>query len=205
MVESMIAHHRRELAGVLEGLSDEQWVAPSLCEGWTVAHVVAHVTMPFRYSTLRFLAAMVRARGNFQRLSDSIAARDATLPRAVLTACLRDNADNRWKPPGGALEGALTHDVVHGLDITRPLGIERSIDPATLRAVLDNLMTARSLKHFGVDVDGLALEASDIGWSHGEGVAMAATGEDLVLLLTGRRTGVRDPRAGSNTDLRAGR
>ena len=32
-----------ELAGLLEGLDDDGWAAPSRCEGWTVADVVLHL------------------------------------------------------------------------------------------------------------------------------------------------------------------
>jgi hypothetical protein len=36
---------RLSFADLLEGLSDEQWDAPSLCAGWTVRHVPAHLTV----------------------------------------------------------------------------------------------------------------------------------------------------------------
>ncbi len=34
------------LADLLEASSAATWDAPSLCDGWRVRHVVAHVTMP---------------------------------------------------------------------------------------------------------------------------------------------------------------
>ena len=127
MIREWIAADRRELAGVLDGLSAEQWDAPTLCDGWAVRHVVAHLTMPLRYSPPRFLLRLAAAGGRFQKMSDGVARRDGELPRAQLIATLRDRADYPWKPPGGGLESSLTHQVVHGLDITAPLGIERRI------------------------------------------------------------------------------
>src|SRR4029453_14604845 len=50
--------------------------------GGAVAHVAAHMTMPFRYSAPRFVLEMVWARGSFHRLNDRIAARDHTVPQA---------------------------------------------------------------------------------------------------------------------------
>ena len=44
----LIAAERLALADVLDGLGADQWQAQSLCARWTVAHVVAHLTMPFR-------------------------------------------------------------------------------------------------------------------------------------------------------------
>jgi len=80
---------------------------------------------------------LVKAGGRFQRMSDGIARRAAGLPAAQLVAALRDNADHPWKPPGGGYEGALTHDVMHRLDMTRALGIDRDFPAETMRAVLD--------------------------------------------------------------------
>ena len=62
MIRDWIAAERRELAGLLDGLSAEQWDAPSLCDGWAVRQVVAHLTMPFRYSAPR-LGLRLRAGG----------------------------------------------------------------------------------------------------------------------------------------------
>ncbi len=46
-----------------------------------------------------------------------MAGRDSQLPQAELVAALRDNVGNPWKPPGGGYEGALSHDIIHGLDL----------------------------------------------------------------------------------------
>lgn len=184
-----IAAERLALADILSGLTVEQWATPSLCEGWTVREVVAHITMAFRLSKPQFGLEMVKARGDFNRMADRVARRDAAAPTATLVAGLRDNARHPWRPPGGGYEGALTHDVVHGLDITRPLDIGGVVPAADLRLVLDQLVTPRSLKFFGLDTSGVRLEAEDIGWSHGAGAAtdeLRARGEDLVLVLSGR-------------------
>ena len=39
-----IDEQRTSLAGLLETLSPQQWAAASLCEGWKVRDVAAHVT-----------------------------------------------------------------------------------------------------------------------------------------------------------------
>lgn len=40
----LITAERRRVADLLAGLDDEQWAAPSLCDGWTVREVGAHLT-----------------------------------------------------------------------------------------------------------------------------------------------------------------
>ncbi len=187
MISEWIAADRRDLAGALDGLTAAQWDAPSLCDGWAVRHVVAHLTMPLRYSPPRFLLRLAAAGGSFQKMSDGVARRDGELPRAQLIATLRDRATYPWKPPGGGLEASLTHQVVHGLDITAALGTGRRIPDEAMAAVLGTVAGPQSTKHFGVDLSGVQLQATDLDWSHGQGAPLRGTAADLILLVTGRR------------------
>ena len=187
MIRDWIASERRELAALLDELSAGQWDVPSLCAGWTIRHVVAHLTMPLRYSRSRFLLELVQAGGRFQRMSDGVARRDAMWPTERLIAAVRDNAEHPCKPPGGGYEGALTHDVIHSLDITCPLGIERVLPAEPMRTVLDTVTAPKSRRFFGTDVDGVELRAVDLDWSFGSGAPVLGRGQDLALLLTGRR------------------
>ncbi|SFP44809.1 TIGR03083 family protein [Amycolatopsis arida] len=181
-----VAGERRELADLLGELPPARWDAPTLCAGWRVREVVAHLTMPFRYSGGRFLREMVRARGNFHRMADRAARRDAAASTAEeLTACLRDNAHHPWKPPGDGLAGALSHDVIHGLDITVALGIDRRVPQERLRAVLGG-MTPRKLRYFGVDLAGIQFRADDLDWTFGSGTPLTGSAQDLLMVLCGR-------------------
>lgn len=129
------------------------WDMPSLCVGWRVREVVAHVTMPARYSTGRFLLEIARDRGNFNRMSDRCARRDSVLAPTELVAGLVSEALKNWKPPGGGYEGALVHVVMHGLDIVVPAGIPRQVPADRMAVVLSALTQPGSLKHFGVEID----------------------------------------------------
>jgi len=185
-LSAAVAAHRRGLAEVLSDLPTPSWDVGSLCEGWRVREVVAHLTMPFRYSTARFVVEMVRSGGRFHRMADRCARRDAAAPTDELVSGLRDNAPYVWKPPGGSLESGLVHDVVHGLDITVPLGVSRPIPDQVLGTVLVEITKPSSLKHFGVDLDGIALSADDIDWTLGSGTPVSGRAEDLILALSGR-------------------
>jgi len=183
----LIAAERRALADALSGLSADQWQGPSLCAGWTVAHVMAHLTMPFRISEQDFMLALQRAGGRFTELSDEIANRDSQLPQAQLVDVLRDNAENPWSPPGGGLAGALSHDVIHGLDMTWPLAIEYPIGGQAMTTVLDSVTSPGDRSLFGLPLDGIELSATDLGWSAGTGDQLAGRSRDLLLLLAGRK------------------
>ena len=182
-----IAAERRELAEVLSSLPAQSWESATLCAGWRVRELVAHLTMPFRYSTARFLAELARSGGRFNAMADRCARRDAAAPAAELLSVLRDNAANPWTPPGGGLVGALTHDVIHGLDAVVPLRIGRRVPHERLRIVLDSVSGPQSLRHFGTDLDGIELRADDLDWSFGSGQVLAGTAQDLALVVCGRK------------------
>jgi uncharacterized protein (TIGR03083 family) len=182
-----IAAERRAFSAVLAALPEQAWDTPSLCSGWRVREVVAHMTMPLRFSAPRFAGEMLRSRGNFNRMADRVARRDAQAPTGTLLDGWRTNENRRWKPPGGGLKGALTHDVVHGLDITIPLGIEHPVSEPALRVVLSNATSPLSLKHFGLDLTGTRLEADDVEWAFGNGEPLRGAARHLLMVLMDRR------------------
>jgi uncharacterized protein (TIGR03083 family) len=186
-IREAIAAERRELAELLGGWPAPSWDRPTLCAGWRVREVVAHMTMPFRYSAAKFGLEVIKSKGNFSRMADRCARRDAAAGPGELVASLRDNQCHPWQPPGGGFEGALTHDVIHGLDITAALEAGRRVPEARLRVVLDTITRPRSIKHFGADLSGIELRAEDIDWSFGRGTPMPGQAQDLALVLCGRR------------------
>jgi uncharacterized protein (TIGR03083 family) len=183
----LISAHRRALSDALDSLTAEQWRGGSLCAGWTPAHVLAHQTMPFRMSGEEFMAGLSRCGGDFTTFSDQIAATDSALPPTELIGALRDNADTPWSPPGGGLIGALSHDVIHGLDICWPLGIEYEISSRALTCVLESLTSQGSQSLFGFPLADIAVTATDVGWSAGDGAQLTGRGRDLVPLLAMRQ------------------
>ncbi len=186
-ITGSIAAERQELATILAGLPPQSWDSPTLCAGWRVREVVAHITMPFRYRPARFAFEMIRSRGNLNRMADRCARRDAAAPPGQLTAALRDNAGNPWKPPGGGYQGALTHDVIHGLDITVALGLGRRVPRERLGIVLDGITGAKSVRFFGTDLAGIELRADDLDWSYGSGTPVSGSAQDLALVVCGRK------------------
>jgi uncharacterized protein (TIGR03083 family) len=176
---------RTGLVQVLDGLAERDWDQPSLCEGWRIREVVAHITMPYRYSVAAILLAMVRARGKFDVAADRLARRDATdQPPAALLECLRRNVEHRWKPPGGGQLGALSHDVIHGLDITEALALPTVSPPQRFVEVLNS---PKLMGAFKVDLSPYRLVATDSDYTHGQGWLLRLPAKDLLLIVTGRR------------------
>lgn len=173
------------LSGLADALDDRAWDDASLCEGWQVQHVVAHLTMPARLTPEQFGAEIAAARGDFGVVSETVARRDAALPREVLLEQLRSEALRTWQPPGGGSTGALSHAVIHSLDVTLPLGLGTVAPQPAVDAVLQALADNRGA-WFSVDLDGRSLEATDTGWTWGDGEPLRTTSGGLVVLLAGR-------------------
>jgi uncharacterized protein (TIGR03083 family) len=184
-LQSWVASTYDRLADLLATAAVDTWDAPSLCEKWLVRHVIAHMTMPARLTPEQFAAEIAAAGGDFTVLSDTVAARDASLPVADLLDQLRSTRLHAWQPPGGGAAGALSHVVIHSLDVT--IALERpTVAPAqAMTAVLDQLTTANGT-WFGVDLTNVRLEATDTAWNWGNGQLVRADSGSLVALVSGR-------------------
>ena len=185
-LQPAVAAEFTSLADLLAAASDAQWDTPSLCDGWRVREVVAHMTMAARYSEAEFMAELRRRDFDFTRLSNEVARRDASLPADELVANLRSDVMQGWTPPGGGYHGALNHVVIHGLDVTVPLGVPRRSPDETIRVVLDDLALGGGHAHFDIVINGRRLEASDLDWSHGSGPVLRGAAGDLALAMCGR-------------------
>ncbi len=186
-IRAAVLAERREQVELYSSLTEEEWDVPSLCAGWRVREVLAHTTMPFRYSLRRVAWEITKARGSFDRMADRRARIDAQqLSSAQLWESLRDDIEHPWSPPGGGPLGALSHDVIHGLDVSTPLGLDHHASPDRVGMVLAGLRP-KNIAFFGVDLDGVQLRATDIDWSYGSGEPLHGRAQDLLLLLCGRR------------------
>jgi uncharacterized protein (TIGR03083 family) len=192
----MVVAERRRLADALDPLTDEQWATASLCAGWTVRDVLAHLVFPATASKLKVIVPFFKSGFNFDRMTNQLV-RDDTRSGPELVKVLRKHAEHRFTPPGFGFEAPLTDVVVHGRDIERPLGIPATTDPQVARAVLDFVVSKRAtlgngFVHKGV-TDGLRFEATDLNWAHGDGDAVVrGQTEALMLVILGRAVALGD-------------
>jgi uncharacterized protein (TIGR03083 family) len=182
-----IADEYGALADLLEAAGPGVWDAPSLCAGWRTREVVAHVTMPARYTVPAFMEELEAAGGDFGRLSDMIAARDGGLPTSTLLAELRSRMLHEWEPPGGGPDGALTHCVIHALDVEEAVPLPRRVPDAPIRSVLALVAAEGAENPFGIDLADVELRADDLDWSSGSGALVAGPAQALALVAAGRR------------------
>ena len=188
---AVIASQRRSLADLLEGLSDEQWESPSLCDGWRVRDVAAHVSMvALPPSPAAMLGEAVRARGNFHRLNHDVAVRAARRPVADIVAALRQHADSRRLPVVTNYRNVLFDILVHGQDIALPLGMDRPMPTLAAVAGAERVWTMGWPFWAQRRLRGMRLVADDADWAAGSGEEARGPVSALLLVLTGRPAGL---------------
>jgi uncharacterized protein (TIGR03083 family) len=185
-----VAAERYTLADQLEDLTDAEWAAPSLCAGWTVHDVVAHLTMSTRTTVPRFVLMAVRARGDVDRgFADEARERAARFGPDELVEQLRTMAhvDRRLRLSGPL--DPLNDVLVHGQDVALALGRDRPVPVERAEPCLGHTWSAPfvgAAKRFA----GLRLVATDCAWTQGEGPEVRGPASGLLLALNGRAAGL---------------
>ncbi|MBF6671073.1 MULTISPECIES: maleylpyruvate isomerase family mycothiol-dependent enzyme [Glutamicibacter] len=182
-----VIEQRLQLAGILRRLDPGQWATPSLCVGWTVQDVAAHMISAPQLgpaAILKLMPQMLRYGYNGTTLHDgqrrgragaaSILSqfdRFATVPRGPAVVSMRET---------------LTDSLVHFQDIVRPLSIEHDMP---LDAAVE---VARRLAHTGLllgsrpMLTSLRMVATDADYSQGSGDEISGPIAELVMLRAGR-------------------
>jgi uncharacterized protein (TIGR03083 family) len=189
-IVAAVAIERVELAGELDDLTAAEWSTPSLCPGWTVQDVVAHLTLATRLSRLAAIGGVLKARGDIDRMiGDAARDRAARFAPAELVAQLRETAGSAKRPLGTQPPDPLVDVLVHGQDIVRPLGRIRAMAPDRVSAALAHVAGS---SFYGVRkrFAGLRFVATDLDWSTGSGAEVRGPGGQLLVLLTGRPSGL---------------
>ena len=186
--------NRLMIADLLETLDDTQWEAPTLCTGWTVRHLAAHLVQPMLVGFGRFFLTAMRFRGNTDKTVDYHTRRLARRPRAELIALLREHAKDRVNPPRVGPMGPFAETCIHLRDIARPLALTVDVPNEHWGFLLDYLTSptvAPALVPAG-RLDGLHLTATDTAWSSGSGALVTGPIEAIGMAVTGRPAALTD-------------
>ena len=190
-----IDDQRARTADLLQQLTDEQWEHTSLCEGWTVRHVAAHLTLQQQHvgDAAAFIARhprMLRSLTLNATIHDSALIVARELSNEQVVARIRSMIGSRRHNVGVTPLETLTDILVHSQDLAIPLGLDLPMAPsAALRAATRRWDTRGSWldKVFHrIPVEGHRLRATDTEWTRGEGLEVAGPISAILLLLTGR-------------------
>lgn len=189
-VWDFVRDERLALIADLESLINEQWDTASLCDGWTVHDVVAHVVDTAKTSKTSFVRDMLVARLDFDRQNQTGVDRERANTPADMLGRLRATVDLRQSPPA-ARDSRLVEAIVHGEDIRGPLGMRREyLTEAVVDAFRLQAKTSKSLGGAKEMLSGLSLTVVDADLVHGEGPRVAGPALALLLAASGRTVGL---------------
>lgn len=161
--EHPLIGQRRRLEGVLAQLSEEEWLHPSRCEGWTVQDVVTHLVSTNGFWALSIQAGVAGEPTRFLAAFDPVASpaqhvdqvqgtpvretlEQLSSSTAALAAVVEGLAEADWDslaeaPPGHlpvwlVADHALWDCWVHERDILLPLGRTAVADPGEVLTCL---------------------------------------------------------------------
>jgi uncharacterized protein (TIGR03083 family) len=187
----IIHAERAALADDLAALTDAQWAQESLCPGWSVHDVLAHMTATAKMTPARMIARLAMSGFKFHAMSQkNIAAETASTPAATLAEFRRVQAFT--SSPPGPVDTWLGETIVHSEDIRRPLGIHHTYPANALVRVAEFYKRSNLLIGAKNRGTGLTLRASDTNWSSGTGPEVSGPMLSLVLAMTGRQPAAND-------------
>ena len=184
-VMAMVREERTEMADLMASLRPEQWDRPSLCRGWRIRDVAAHVVSYEEHGVADLGKRLVRARFRPGRINEVALAEYAGLDPQELAAFVRDHLTPRGATAlfGGRV--GLVDALVHHQDMRRPLGLPRHVPAERLLCALPFAVTAPPLRGFW-HARGVRLVATDLEWSRGTGPEARGPAEAVLMVLAGR-------------------
>jgi uncharacterized protein (TIGR03083 family) len=193
---AVATRNRLLAADMFATLHGGQWETPSLCVGWTVREVLAHLVPPEGgFTVWRLAKEVARFRGDLERMVDvTTRERAREVEPEVLVAQLRERSAMRLDPPVTGAAGPMADTAIHLRDAARPLGLDVCPPPEDWRPVLDFLVSKPAARGFMPRgrLKGLRLVATDLEWVHGEGLEVRGPAEALSLAVSGRGAALPD-------------
>ena len=186
------------LATLGRSLTPQQWLAPSMCDGWRVCDVDGHMTyggVTPMYKVLPVLLFKHRGSLNGGSAVESVRYADRYPQQVVLAEFVRSS--HHPVGIGKVIKASELHmdHIVHEMDIRRPLGLASQWNAGDLIGALDAAVRTKTpLIAPAKAAQDLRLVATDLDWSHGPESAAEVRGpaESLLSALCGRPVGLDD-------------
>jgi uncharacterized protein (TIGR03083 family) len=183
---TMARAERSEMADFLASLRPEQWEAQSLCQGWRVREVAAHVVSYEEHGWSDLIKRLPKAHFRPSRVNNLALAEYAALGPQQLVEFLRQHLTPSGVTTRFGGRVGLVDALIHHQDMRRPLGMPRQVPAERLLSALPFAVIAPPLRGFW-HTRAVRLVATDLDWSRGKGPEARGPGEVLLMVLAGRR------------------
>jgi uncharacterized protein (TIGR03083 family) len=167
-------------------LGEDQWSGPSQCEGWSVRDVLAHMTATANMTPAAFFPKLIASGFSFDKVQQKGIAAERGASGADALSRFQAVVGSEKKPPGPK-DTVLGETLIHAEDIRRSLGMQHAYPDDALVEVADFYKGSNLIIGTKRRIDGLALWATDTGWSHGTGPEVTGPMLPLLLAMAGRR------------------
>ncbi len=179
---------RAVLAGTLADLSDEEWGHDTLCPGWTVHDVAAHVisTPQIGWGDIGAMSVRQLGRSYNAMIFREVKRLGARETRASILSDYETYADSTHHVPTTTSVEPLIDALLHHQDIVRPLGRTRDMPPEAAAVAADRVRRLSFLMGTRKLLRSVRLVATDIDWTRGEGPTIEGPMQELLMLASGR-------------------
>jgi len=179
---------RAALAATLSDLPGDDWSHPTLCPGWTVHDVAAHVisTPQVGWGDIAAMSARNVGRGYNAMIFREVKRLSAMeTPDSILADFEKYAASTHHVPITTSIE-PLVDALLHHQDIVRPLGITRAMAPEAAAVAADRVRRLSFLMGSRRLVRSVRMVATDIEWTRGSGPTITGPIQELLMLCSGR-------------------
>lgn len=197
---ALMRSERRDLRHFLQGLRPEQLQEPSLCAGWSVRDVAAHLQawdelLLYRsqgehlQALVRFITLYIISVGSMTRLNQRLHTKTSRLTSEELVRLFgaKDTAELKWLFDGTNPGAHLAEYVIHHEDMRRTLRSPREASADVLVAALNGLTKLPGVRWSAWrQLRRRRWKASDLDWSLGRGDLVALPAQEILMALAGR-------------------
>lgn len=177
---------RAALAEALAGLAADDWDRPSLCTGWTVKDVAAHVISnpQMGWGFMPGLLARNLGRGYNAMIFREVKRWSGSRTPAVILAEFETYAASTRHVPVTTTVEPLVDVLVHTQDVLRALGMRHDMPPDAAAVAADRVRLSGAI--VGWRRPRVRLVATDFDWARGRGPTVEGPMQELLMLSTGR-------------------
>ncbi|TWG93891.1 uncharacterized protein (TIGR03083 family) [Nocardioides sp. J9] len=180
---------RTALATTLADLSPEEWAHESLCPGWSVHDVAAHVisTPQIGWPQMGGLVARNLGRGYNTMIFREVKRLGARETRESILADFDRFATSTNHVPTTTSVEPLIDALIHHQDVVRPLGRTREMPPEAAAVAADRVRRLAFLMGTRRLLRSVRLVATDVDWARGSGPTITGPMQELLMIASGRR------------------
>ncbi len=200
-----IKTERERVLAYLRSLSPDQWNQQSLCDGWMVRDVVAHLAIEYKYTPSNSVLDILKNGFNVNKFIKNTAIKTGKQPVPVLLEMFRATVQERTVPKTLSPFNALADLLVHEQDIRIALGDTWQMPKEPLRLIFSHWEPSNY--NFGEKITGVAgrvknlsFVAEDLEITVGVGDEVRGSAQNILLAITGRRVAL-DHLSGSGSKI----